>query len=181
LRQPIPTFAFPELNQIENIQNGSKGKKQLNLKRLRNFRQESLSAQLLFFETFFLMTFSRLMILFKSFKKLASYLGKVEEESSLLLKQKEMFDAEKIASAIKKVSQFVPFRAMCFEQALTAKIMLNRRNISSTIYFGLAKQNNYSIKAHAWTRVGHKIITGRKHMNKFKVVSFFGTKFYTDV
>src|SRR5258708_14397318 len=43
---------------------------------------------------------------------------------------------DKIAWAVRASARHVPWRAVCFQQGLTAPIMLRRRGVASTLYFG---------------------------------------------
>jgi hypothetical protein len=56
---------------------------------------------------------------------------------------------------------------------LAATWMLQRRDISSTLYFGLAKDSNRGVKAHAWVRSGARILTGAEGHEDFEVVATF--------
>lgn len=79
----------------------------------------------------------------------------------------------KLKSGIRRASKYAPFKSRCLQQAYAGKIILNRMKIPSTIYFGVAKDSEKGLKAHAWLRAGNKIISGEKGMNQFTVVSFF--------
>jgi hypothetical protein len=58
-------------------------------------------------------------------------------------------------------------------------IMLNRRKIPATIYFGL-KRDEGLLQGHAWLRCGCKIITGGLGMDKYAPVAWFGSGFEKD-
>lgn len=79
----------------------------------------------------------------------------------------------KLKSGIRRTSKYAPFKSKCLQQAYAGKIILNQKQIPSTIYFGVAKDEKKGLKAHAWLRSGNKIICGEKGMNQFTVVSFF--------
>jgi hypothetical protein len=57
---------------------------------------------------------------------------------------------------------------------LTAKALLGQCNLPATIYFGLAKESENQLMAHAWVRCGNKIISGKAGMERFTVVACFG-------
>ncbi len=58
-------------------------------------------------------------------------------------------------------------------EAIIAQKMLKTLGHDTTIYFGVAKDDTKKLKAHAWLRCGNTIVTGKKGMNKFTVVSCF--------
>jgi len=52
--------------------------------------------------------------------------------------------------------------------------MLRRRRLVSTLYLGVAKDENGSLSAHAWLRCGRRILTGDSGAEQFKIISSFG-------
>ena len=77
-----------------------------------------------------------------------------------------------IARAIVRGRKVFPWKTLCLCEAVTAKIMLNRRQIVSTLYLGVAKEKGTLI-AHAWLRCGTTYVTGKRGMERFTVVSTF--------
>jgi hypothetical protein len=51
--------------------------------------------------------------------------------------------------------------------------MLQRRRIPSTLYFGVAKDPDGNLKAHAWLRSGTQMVTGAAGRKQFTVVATF--------
>ena len=56
---------------------------------------------------------------------------------------------------------------------MAAMAMLKRRGITSTLYLGLAKDDEAKLQAHAWLRCGNRIITGEKEMTGFTTIATF--------
>ncbi len=79
----------------------------------------------------------------------------------------------KVNRAANRAFRESPWESKCYDKALTVKWMLGRRKIKSTIYFGVAKDNDQKMKAHAWLRSGNRIVTGREGMRQFTVVEYF--------
>jgi hypothetical protein len=127
---------------------------------------------LMFMEAWVLLHLSRLSILILPFKKLASILGRSQQETA--------YDAdhEKVATdifhSVRRSARFTIHASKCYDQALTGKLMLSYRKVSSTIYFGLAKDQDSGLSAHAWLRAGSIIVTGKRAMHKFTPVAWFG-------
>lgn len=78
----------------------------------------------------------------------------------------------KISQAIVRVRRITPWKNQCLTEAITAKWMLRRRNVSSTLFFGVSKDNNV-LTAHAWLKCDEFFVTGRKGMHKFTTVRTF--------
>jgi hypothetical protein len=73
--------------------------------------------------------------------------------------------------AIRASAKRVPFRAVCFQQGLAAQIMLHRRGIDSTLYFGAAPDNARGLVAHVWVRDGNIDVIGGEEAPRFAVLA----------
>lgn len=127
----------------------------------------------LLLEAFILTGIFRFAILFLSFNKIARLSGKYKEESSSHVNDIEREKIKKISWAVAKISIYTPWESKCLVKALTAQIMLSKRNISSTLYLGVAKDDNNKLLAHAWLRSGAEIITGNEVRSMFTEVVRF--------
>jgi hypothetical protein len=78
----------------------------------------------------------------------------------------------KVSRSIIRCRKLVKDKNRCYPEAFTAKKMLKRRRLDSTLYIGVGKVEN-KITAHAWLRCGNIYVTGRRNMEKFTVVSTF--------
>ena len=125
-----------------------------------------------FLEAWFLLHVAKLVILFISFKKIASWMGQLQVESTHdLLSTKMTINVE---HAVRRASRYTLHESKCYDQALTAKAMLGQCSLPATIYFGLAKESENQLMAHAWVRCGKSIITGKAGMDRFTLVACFG-------
>ena len=70
--------------------------------------------------------------------------------------------AREVRWAIALAASRVPFRAVCLQQAVAAKLMLRRRGIPATVRFGLAPGNAPDAfpRAHAWVSAGKVKVAG---------------------
>jgi len=128
-----------------------------------------------FLEALFYSAKSRFMVKFVPFRKIAPILGKEQEDISV---NEDNYTAEikRISKAVKTVSRNTPWESKCLVQALTAKYMLKKRGIKSTVYFGVAKDEEKDIKAHAWIKSNDIILTGKTGMDNYNVISIFSDK-----
>lgn len=102
----------------------------------------------MFLEAFFVSFFARLLILFCPFKKLEKRLGaKTLIPLHYDNNKKELLVL--IKRSIYRAAKYSFWRNKCFEQSLTAAMMLRKRNIHYVLYLGLAKQGDKLI-AHVW-------------------------------
>lgn len=126
----------------------------------------------IFLEAWLYLSFAKLLIVFFPFKKIASLIGNAQVEST-----KEVQDSASIKFielSIIRAVKYTFFKSKCFDQALATTFMLRRRNISSTIYFGLHKKPEHLL-AHAWVRCGDKIVSGKLGYEKFTPVAWFAS------
>lgn len=179
LGKPKPTVPYPFENKTvsnRSLHPEKAPKKRVTFKRILRVFAQSPSYLLLTLETLFFISLARATIVFIPFKKMANFLGRQGIESKLDVTVENQLKGIDIGKMIRKVSQFTPFRSLCFEQALACQFMLKRRNISSTIYFGLRKSSESSntMEAHAWLRSGQNVLTGNRGRKTFEVISYFG-------
>jgi hypothetical protein len=142
-------------------------------KRVYKFIKIPFRAKALLLETFMLTGIIRFAIIFIPFKKLAKIAGKYKEESSKEITDTEKIIVGRIAWAIYITSKFTPWESKCLVKALTAQILLTQRNVSSTLFLGVAKDVENNLQAHAWLRSGANIITGEAESKRFKQVAKF--------
>jgi len=79
----------------------------------------------------------------------------------------------RIRWAILACARRVPWRALCFEQGLTAHWMLRRRGIASVLFFGAAPHDAKGLLAHVWVRDGNVDVIGGEAAAEFAVLATF--------
>ncbi len=143
-------------------------------------KQRHINEYLFFSEAWFLLAISRILILFRPFKKLLPIIGdrstdKEAEHAATEIVTSIVF-LKLIHISILRACRRSPWRTMCFEQALCARMMLKRRNINSVIFFGLNKAsegNKEKLVAHAWVRCSGFPVTGGKDNSAYTIVGRF--------
>ena len=88
--------------------------------------------------------------------------------------------AQEIGHMIQTVAKAMPFRALCLQQAIAARRMLDRRGIPATVHLGLSgaapqpDAADVAMAAHAWVQTGQTVITGDEELEKYTVIASFG-------
>ena len=82
------------------------------------------------------------------------------------------FNLVPLSKVIYKVSRKVPWRFMCLEQAIVARIFLNLKGVPNIVYFGFKKEEELT-KAHAWLKVNDFVVTGESGYEEYKVIAKF--------
>lgn len=129
---------------------------------------------LLFLEANFFLTLANIVRITVPLRWYAPFLGKhmnvsKDEIDDEKLKQK----LRTIVKAIQRGCKYQPFSCKCLVQAMAGKAMLRLRRICSTVYLGVAKDEEDNLIAHAWVRVGNMHVTGGRGTKKYKVISTF--------
>ena len=135
-------------------------------------KSKKAKAFFLFVEAWFLLSLSKIIILFFPFKFIASKIGLPQSETSFENPLSTIVSG--IHVAIMRGAKYSFFRSKCYDQALATTIMLKRRKLSSTLYFGLHKSDT-QLSAHAWVRCGQFIVSGKLGYENFTPVAWFGS------
>ena len=140
---------------------------------LRTARRTSGKEWQLLAEAAGLLAVARLAVWFVPFRRLANHLGDVKAESPATSTDEQGAAAASIGWAVRTLGRRLPWMSQCLVQSVAATWMLQRRRVPSTLYFGLAKDPESHLKAHAWVRSGSRILTGAKGHRDFSVVATF--------
>ena len=142
-------------------------------------KKRSVKEYIFFVEAWILLAFSRALILFRPFKTLTPIIGKpVNEETANDILEEHISDRQLllfIKRSIWRAAKRSPWRTMCFEQALTARIMLRLRNVKSVVFFGVNRHYNKeeTMKAHAWLICSKFTVTGGANNSDYTIVGRF--------
>lgn len=113
---------------------------------------------------------SMLIIPFKYFKK---YLGIPKKESPFELSEESLEIAKQLRRLVLQVCRYTPWESKCLVRAILGAHLLKRKGIESTLYLGVNKNVEGEIQAHAWLRVGERIIMGGENKSDFVEVAKF--------
>ena len=79
----------------------------------------------------------------------------------------------RVAWAVGAAARRVPWRAVCFQQGLATQIMLRRRGIDSTLWFGASPKAAAGLAAHVWVTAGGMDVIGGQEAPGFAVLARF--------
>jgi hypothetical protein len=68
----------------------------------------------------------------------------------------------------------LPWRTLCFEQGLTAFVLLRRRGFKATLHFGAATVDG-ELQAHVWVTSGRTEVVGCENKEDFGLLKRFGS------
>ena len=81
--------------------------------------------------------------------------------------------AREIAAAIARCARHVPFRAVCLQQAFASLLMLRRRGLAGAVHFGVRRDSESLLAAHAWSLSGDIPVTGHAVAAGFARIAVF--------
>lgn len=140
---------------------------------LRKMLRLSWTDRRLLLEATFWLALVRLVLLTVPFRRIAPLLGILQNESAAAVPAGAAQNASRIGWSVRTMARRTPWESACLTQAISAKAMLRRRHIHSTLYLGLAKNQSQAMKAHAWLRCGAAILTGEAGHEQFTILSSF--------
>ncbi|MFM2484967.1 lasso peptide biosynthesis B2 protein [Celerinatantimonas yamalensis] len=122
-----------------------------------------------------LLGLTKLMIFTLPFRLLASRLGTPQGNQYWvpLLSDTQQRRAQQISRVVQGMAVYTPWNSNCFPQAITARVLLGLYGIPGTLFFGLAKDHQHELSAHAWVVAGQIRVSGGYSFNQFTVMNAF--------
>jgi len=81
--------------------------------------------------------------------------------------------AEIIAWAVDRAAKRSRLRALCFERGLTAQVMLRRRGVDSTLFYGIRPGSKMPLDAHVWVLDQGFDVTGTPPDGGYAILASF--------
>jgi hypothetical protein len=80
-------------------------------------------------------------------------------------------DPARLRWAVRAWCRRVPWKAVCFQSALTLQLLLRRRGTESVLHYGISREDG--LKAHVWLSVGGETVIGADEAPRFVEVAAF--------
>jgi transglutaminase-like putative cysteine protease len=107
------------------------------------------------------------------FRRIAAWLGTPGVESPVTVTPENARTAEEIGWAVTALGRRVPWDGRCLAQALAATAMLRRRGVEGTVSLGVREGESAEFVAHAWLRVGSRVVTGGAGHEQYQALTTF--------
>lgn len=78
---------------------------------------------------------------------------------------------EGVQWAISEASLYLPGETVCFPRAIAAQLMLRRRGITTTLYYGAATLPTRELKAHVWLQDGAIGVVGHESAGEYHILA----------
>ena len=109
---------------------------------------------------YILTAFYRAQMLLVPSKRLQKHWGQSGVESPENVGWFSYFYAIKVGNEENRIADKTPWESKCLVRALTARRLLHRKKIVTTLYLGVGKDENDAMVAHSWLRCGKAYVTG---------------------
>lgn len=138
-------------------------------------RRRPARAWVLLAEALAHLVWARVLVTAVPFRRLSPRLGERGVETPAQVPEEARPALREVEWAVQAIARHVPLGFVCLPQAIAAKWMLRRRGWPSTLYLGVASSGGRAqMPAHAWLRVGSKIITGAAEAPGYVIVLTLG-------
>lgn len=133
------------------------------------------SEKLAFAEAAILLTYARILVNFVPLSRWRKQIAVSPDKGTIIeqLSEGQRETARMVMRTIRRVGRNVPVEFVCLPQALSARWMLSRRGVPTTLYLGTRRAAEEDREFHAWLKVGKLMITGHCDEDEYVV---FGTQ-----
>lgn len=140
---------------------------------LKRYGRTTRAQRRLLWEAIAALAMARIALACVPFSRIAAWLGTSGAESPAVVTAEHAQAAEAVGWAVSALARRVPWDGRCFAQALAATAMLRRRGVDGTVSFGVCEGAASGFEAHAWLRVGARMVTGGAGYERFKAFTTF--------
>ena len=107
-------------------------------------------------------------------------LGRMDQKAEArMVDQTAAETADRVGRMVEAVARYMPFRALCLQQAIAVRRMLDRRHVPAAVFLGVARDRadrqaaELGRAAHAWVEVGNRVVSGGGELSRYAVIARF--------
>lgn len=132
------------------------------------FFSKDIYRQKLLFEAAFYMLFARFLIAVVPFRYLSMML-EIKPKGTLTTNINSTEIAQQISWAIECAARNLPFTLVCFPQGIAAYLMMQRRRLDVTLFYGINSKHR-DLSSHVWVKHGNNCVIGCEQSNDYIVI-----------
>jgi hypothetical protein len=140
---------------------------------IRKWFRISPSQRRLIFESLFLLAVTRCLIVMLPFSAVSRLASRPISKPSLISADTRAALLRQVRTAVLVCAPRVPWRAKCFEQGLTAHLMLRRRGIPTVLCYGALQDLERGLLAHVWVLDGDHYVIGGELAPQYRLLMTF--------
>lgn len=100
-------------------------------------------------------------------------LGEHQKEAQSILNPEEKAYLTRLQKNMRRLKRNLPWNVKCFEEVIAAKKLLEKKDIKSTLYLGVARNEENKLIAHAWLKTDNRIVFGQNVHHRFTSVGHY--------
>ncbi len=119
--------------------------------------------------------FCRSIILVVPMRFISPYLGNCYKNFTFCVcpSKKQTVTADRIGRLIRIAANHTFWNSSCLTQAMVARILLGLCHIPYVFYFGVSKDGDCKLRAHAWVCSGSVFVSGGNGFDRYVVTATF--------
>jgi len=127
------------------------------LKRIVKYVRLSRKEKKLFGRAILLLISWRIRLAYQSFERAARHNS--QASAQFFASRPQSSPSQRIAALLDAAARIIPF-STCLSKALAGNVLFSSHGYKTKLHIGVSKENDGSLKAHAWLTLDDKIITG---------------------
>lgn len=143
------------------------------MKRLRKFLLLSSGDRWLLVNAALLLWVIKLGLVLLPFRTVRWSISKMAKLSLRSVENKRC-SVEDIVRAVERAGNFTPWARTCLTQALTAQVLLLRRNHPAWLHIGVVKGERGELLAHAWVKSEDEVVIGGFELERYTPLAALG-------
>ena len=137
---------------------------------LRNYLRYPAYRRRMLLEAATLLLLARLALRILPFRRLRWFFDRAPHGPQLQGDQRQQVRRE-VAWAIDRAAAHLPGQTVCFPRGIAAQLMLVRRRVGVTLYYGAATLPGRGLSSHVWVQDGDIGVVGHQEAAQFKVLA----------
>lgn len=126
----------------------------------KNWRR-TFAGGLLMVEAIIYLLAARFVLVCFSFQQITGFVSRPVRRSELLGLRRKLV-LKTVKRAIFNAWRHLPLKTTCFQRALAAHLMLRRRAVGTTLYYGAVLSPDRGLTGHVWLRDGLEFVVGEE-------------------
>ena len=82
---------------------------------------------------------------------------------------------KEVAWAVRTAARHLPGDTVCFPRGIATQVLLRRRGVGTTLYYGVARTPETGPTAHVWVQDGAQGVMGYWHARCYTILAAYGT------
>jgi len=123
----------------------------------------------MFVEAILCLLLARLALFCFPFKMIQWFMNRPARQPEVQGNERKML-RNAVRWSILRATPLLPGKTACFPRGIAAQVMLRRRRISTTLYYGALTQHDKRLTSHVWVQDGQSGVIGLRAAHGYKII-----------